>query len=45
VLDKPLKEGSATEYRITGPWKNPDVRKLGKDDSEPASSSEAVRRP
>jgi len=27
VLDKPLKEGSATEYRITGPWKEPEVSK------------------
>jgi uncharacterized protein YhdP len=27
VLDKPLKEGSATEYRITGPWKQPEVIK------------------
>jgi uncharacterized protein YhdP len=27
VLDKPLKEGSATEYQITGPWKEPEVSK------------------
>jgi uncharacterized protein YhdP len=27
VLNKPIKEGSAIEYRITGPWSNPEVVK------------------
>ena len=43
VLDKPLKEGSATEYRITGPWTEPVVEKADR----PAASqkNEATRRP
>ena len=28
VLDKPLKQGSAIEYRIRGPWAAPEVLKV-----------------
>ena len=44
VLQRPLAEAAARTYRVTGPWKDPEVEVTGRDDAPSTASSTAPPR-
>ncbi|HET8818313.1 MAG TPA: YhdP family protein [Xanthomonadaceae bacterium] len=45
VLQKPLGEATARTYRVTGPWKDPEVDVVGRGDGAPSTASSTTPPP
>ncbi|HEU4813490.1 MAG TPA: YhdP family protein [Xanthomonadaceae bacterium] len=45
VLQRPIAEAAARTYRVTGPWKDPDVEVIGRGDDTPATATSTTPTP